>query len=141
MYLRTGILHAGFHHRNPSGFRNKIRWFLSKSLKDLNKLKFIYKYLAVDRMSIYEKFSWDTAYIVAEYICLKTKRGANMPNYRKHYDFINTLDIRPIYKICKDMCEYHKKPIDPYILNHDVIKMQIDDAYRNFHLKKNDEGV
>lgn len=64
----------GEHHRNPSGFHNKVNYLLRESKRDLGKLYQIYGDIMYHRNGIDNKYfytikeSWETAYIVAKWI-------------------------------------------------------------------------
>ncbi len=51
------------HHRNPSGFINKIRYLLCESKRDIGKLRYIVKY-EIDYTNC-SKAAWDHAYSMA----------------------------------------------------------------------------
>ena len=53
------------HHRNPSGFNNKVRWLLSESKRDLGKLQDIGKSLPTYPNTA-EGQSWSVALLIAQ---------------------------------------------------------------------------
>lgn len=92
------------HHRNPSGFRNKVNWLMSESLREPDKMRelfhdFVYK--GPERSEMW--WSWVNAYAVArfklqeegkenrmcEYYrqkCLEVKERLEKGNAGKHRD-------------------------------------------------------
>ena len=61
--VRIGEEHKLIHHRNPSGFKNKVRYLLRESKRDFVKLNYI-----MDHEICYlncDKNNWDRAYNIA----------------------------------------------------------------------------
>lgn len=64
----------GEHHRNPSGFCNKVKYLLSESKRDLGKLYQIFGDISYHRNGIENRYfntirkSWEAAYMVAKWI-------------------------------------------------------------------------
>lgn len=81
----------GEHHRNPSGFYNKVKFLLSESKRDPEKLYQIfgdisYERCGNDRRYFWEiKHSWEAAYVVA---ILIIKNNADNPR-----DYLNSVYI------------------------------------------------
>ena len=123
------------HRRNPSGFHNKIRWFLSISSRNYKNMEHLYEYINKEHMTLYEKFSWKTAYIAAIYIIIHTNTGTM--NYRQEDGFIKSLDIDSIYRNCKEICKNDKKPLNSDIIyTIDIIKNEIRSAFVKYFSPK-----
>lgn len=78
----------GEHHRNPSGFYNKVKYLLSESKRDPEKLYQIFKDLSYHGNIIDDcryKQSWEAAYIAAE---LMIEHNADNPR-----DYLNSIYI------------------------------------------------
>ena len=64
----TRLTRSVKHHRNPSGFMNKVRWLLSESKRDLNELNSLRNriiYPDGNGRTDYD-YSWYTAFHIAE---------------------------------------------------------------------------
>lgn len=122
------------HRRNPSGFHNKIRWFLSTSSRNYKNMEYLYEYINKDHMTLYEKFSWKSAYIAAIYIVIRTNTGTM--NYRQEDGFIKSLDIYSIYRNCTALYTYNKKPIGTEILDGENIRDEIKFAFDKYFSPK-----
>lgn len=69
------------HHRNPSGFMNKVRWLLSESKRDLNELKSLKNKIInpnTNGITDYDN-SWRTAFHIAE--CMINANESNVREY------------------------------------------------------------
>ena len=81
----------GEHHRNPSGFHNKVKYLLRESKRDPGKLYQIYGDIMYHRNGIDNKYfypikeSWEAAYIVAKWII---ENNINNPR-----DYLNSIYI------------------------------------------------
>ena len=123
------------HHRNPSGFHNKIKWFISASSRNLKNIEILYGYVDKEQMTLYEKFSWKTAYIAACFTILNNSRG--IINYRQEHNFIKSLDINSIYRNCKEICKNDKNPLNSDIIyTIDIIKNEIRSAFVKYFSPK-----
>ena len=91
----------GEHHRNPSGFYNKVKYLLRESKRDPEKLYQIFGDISYHRNIIDDgryfytiKNSWEAAYKVAKWMI-----AANADNPR---DYLNSINIM-IEKIEKNL--------------------------------------
>lgn len=82
----------GKHHRNPSGFYNKVKYLLRESKRDPGKLYQVFDDISYERCGGYAnryfwkiKNSWEAAYIVARWMIEK-----NADNPR---DYLNSVYI------------------------------------------------
>ena len=81
----------GEHHRNPSGFYNKVRFLLSESKRDPGKLYQIFGDISYerngnDRRYFWEiRHSWEAAYVAAK---MMIEHNADKPR-----DFLNSIYI------------------------------------------------
>lgn len=113
------------HHRNPSGFHNKIKWLLKTSVNMKSNLKELSSYI-FNRdmyMTFSEKFSWYASFIVANLIIEKSA----LFNYFNEKAFISKLNLDFLkhecikrigdkYKLSENW-EKCKKIIDKEVLN------------------------
>jgi len=82
----------GKHHRNPSGFYNKVKYLLRKSKRDPNKLYEIFIAISYHRYGIADRYfhtikeSWETAYIFAKWIIEN-----NIDNPRDYINSFHTM--------------------------------------------------
>lgn len=91
----------GEHHRNPSGFYNKVKYLLRESKRDLGKLYQIFGDISYERNGNDGRYfytirdSWEAAYKVAKWMIEET----NADNPR---DYLNSINIM-IEKIEKNL--------------------------------------
>jgi len=69
------------HHRNPSGFKNKVRWLLAASRRKESEMRRIYKNIHMNDLT--STHSWKAAMIVATAMI-----SANMPDVLNYLDSI-----------------------------------------------------
>jgi hypothetical protein len=81
----------GEHHRNPSGFYNKVKFLLRESKRDLGKLYQVFGDISYHN-SAFDKYfnvirkSWETAYIFAKWIIEN-----NIDNPRDYINSFHTM--------------------------------------------------
>ena len=84
------------HHRNPSGFHNKIKWLLKVTDIMKSNLKLISSYIFNRDMSFSEKFSWFSSFAVAKLIIEKSA----IFNHFKTKGFISKVDLNFLKHEC-----------------------------------------
>lgn len=81
----------GEHHRNPSGFYNKVKYLLRESKRDLGKLYQVFGDISYHRYGVDNKYfntikhSWEAAYVAAK---MMIENNADNPR-----DYLNSIYI------------------------------------------------
>ena len=87
----------GEHHRNPSGFINKVKYFLRESKRDPEKMKELYKNIDNDYFEI--KYYWRPAYVAAT-LCIE-HNISNPSEYLNNMHFYDEENRKTWYeKLC-----------------------------------------
>lgn len=97
-------LRNGEHHRNPTGFYNKVKYLLRESKRDLDKLNEIYENIIWDIYNHYAPMiecSWKAAYTAAKWMILDNTIIDNPKDYLNSI-YIHDRENRPTWyeKLC-----------------------------------------
>ena len=80
-FCRTLIFRKRFykleHHRNPSGFNNKIKWICSKSEWNIDKLHELYKHIVITDEN---ESNWEHAFTLAKKLITEKEMAMKIPN-------------------------------------------------------------